>query len=149
MKFGKIFDYRNKDEAKYLVGKRVLATDLLWRLENPTESHPKIGIFKGFSEDKELPFNVALSKVDDCLYQFIREIEEEKTLMTYRQLSEWLAKGFGQYKYFNDRYSFIIINSTIENRFVEDPIRIRHWGSDEWVKPTVDIYERDCRGIGE
>ena len=28
-----------------------------------------------------------------------------------------------------------------------EDVVIRPWGSDEWVKPTVDIYERDCKGI--
>ena len=22
---------------------------------------------------------------------------------------------------------------------------IRSWGSDEWIPPTTDIYERDCK----
>ena len=22
---------------------------------------------------------------------------------------------------------------------------IRRWGSDEWIEPTVDVYEEDCK----
>lgn len=151
MKLGKIYSYINKDEAKYLIGKRVLATDLLYRLENPTENHPKIGIFKGFSEDKELPFNIALSKVDDCLYQFIREIEEEPKLMTNRQLSEWLAKGNGEWVtalLVGVRNDFSYAKGT-EDSEVNSDFRIRPWDSDEWVKPTVEIYERYCKKRSE
>ena len=25
--------------------------------------------------------------------------------------------------------------------------KIRPWGSGEWIEPTVDIYERDCKGV--
>lgn len=150
MKLGKIYDYRNKEEAKKLIGKKVLATDYICCLEDPKDN--LIGIFRGLSNEKKYPFFVAVPSVVYTQYQFIREVIEEEEddepkLMTYRQLAEWLARGFGLYKFHVDLYSFITINSNIENRFVEEPIRIRPWGSDEWVKPTVDIYERDCKGI--
>lgn len=158
MKAGKIYDYRNKEEAKKLIGKKVLATDLLYRLENPTEKHPMVGIFKGFADEEGVPFNVALSKVDLCAYQFIREVidEEEKSLMANRQLAEWLARGFGQMVLVNekeqvDSLDFIFTHYNFREReggdLVGQNIRIRSWDSNEWIVPTIDIYERDCKGI--
>lgn len=151
MKLGKIYDYRNKEEARKLIGKRVLATDVLYRLENPTEN-PRIGILNGFSEEKELPFNVELPIVGYGLYQFIREIEEDKPiLMTNRQLSEWLARGFGERVLDGEAFKCEVSHSLYDyfveegNKPIKRDILIRHWGSDEWVKPTVDIYERDCK----
>ena len=72
--------------------------------------------------------------------------EDKDTLMTNHELAEWLAKGNGQYK-FRKGYtecSFLIVEKSEEDLTVDD-ILIRPWGTDEWVKPTLEIYERDCR----
>lgn len=67
--------------------------------------------------------------------------------MTYRELSEWLAKGNGQYT-LNDGIN--VINEVAETLAEYDNVellsmyKIRHWGSDKCVEPTVDIYMRDC-----
>lgn len=84
----------------------------------------------------------------------IKPEEEKPQLMTNRQLNEWLAKGNGQFKripkypeecnYCSSFYDYLVSQ---DNDFVRDNIHIRSWGSDEWVVPTVDVYERDCKGV--
>lgn len=76
------------------------------------------------------------------------EEEDKDTPMTNLQLAEWLAKGNGQYKHIPSNYGIVYhdyrnIEDT-EGWFVADSIVIRPWGTDEWIKPTVGIYERDC-----
>ena len=39
----------------------------------------------------------------------------------------------------------IFVRVTMQNNEVASGIKIRTWDSDEWVEPTVDIYERDCK----
>lgn len=73
--------------------------------------------------------------------------EEEPARMTNRQLAEWCARGFGQFgsKDCNCYYNEFVTNRTREDEPVEKGTLIRPWGSDEWIEPTVDIYERDCK----
>lgn len=80
------------------------------------------------------------------------EVEKPKKLMTCRQLSELLANGYGQHTYlYKDETTSFIYSSIIyssfdynkdnENEPLSDKERIRPWGSDEWLEPTVDVYE--------
>lgn len=75
--------------------------------------------------------------------------QDKDTPMTNLQLAEWLAKGCGLWKHSPSNsgtvyYAYWVIEGK-EGCFVEDNILIRPWGTDEWVRPTVGIYERDCR----
>ena len=81
----------------------------------------------------------------ECMGIIFKKVEEEPKLMTYRQLSEWLARGNGQARFPDGQV--IYPNLAYNNCWDESPIKylIRPWGSDEWIKPTVDIYERDCK----
>lgn len=88
------------------------------------------------------PFQMSNS----CSWQFIYPYEEPPKLrMTNIQLMEWLAKGNGVYKntsgYIHDSHV-----AKYEDSFVEEGLLIKSWDSDEWVEPTLDIYERDCKG---
>ena len=73
--------------------------------------------------------------------------QDKDTPMTYPQLAEWLAKGYGHAKCRGLRgyVSDLIFYEGNENEAVNDDILIRPWGNDEWVNPTVEIYKRDCR----
>lgn len=149
MKFGKIYTYENRDEAMKLVGKKVIASDSLVRVHNPTTSVLML-VDIDFC-DADYPFCCKLNALDCSFhFQFIREvIEEEKEkpkLMTNRQLSEWCIKcGMARHKEIVfGRWDYRIED---EDDCVEDDALIRPWDSDEWVKPTVEIYERDCKGI--
>ena len=139
MKFGKIYTYENRNEAE--IGKRYVFSDSYAGVCKTPES-------KVHTELKEVNDNLYPFK-NDCgaSYQFIREVIDEKnTLMTHRQLAEWLAKGNGQYK-FDDTmfFSHLTYHYIEDDEPVDESIPIRRWDSDEWVVPTVDIYERDCR----
>ena len=75
------------------------------------------------------------------------EAEKPKKPMTCRQLAELLAKGYGQTTYFYGDGTARLVGSSFEYEKdnEEDSIsvmrKIRPWGSDEWLDPTVDIYE--------
>ena len=102
-----------------------------------------VGILHSFDCDLYYPFNV-----NGGNFQFIREVIEEEPagLMTNRQLAEWCAKGNGQFK--TSAYSSSAYRVAIgcDNETVCDDILICTWDSEKWVIPTVDIYERDCKG---
>lgn len=75
--------------------------------------------------------------------------EPPKKRMTNRQIAEWLAKGHGEYTrdtYDRDYAEYSYSKSERDNE-VDSDMKIRSWDSEEWVEPTVDIYERDCKGV--
>ena len=161
MKLGKIYTFENASEAKNLIGKRVFASDCLAEiagdcLEDIVNYIPnRHRCILDRIEEGFYPFCV--KNGSDDRFQFIREVIEDKpTLMTNRQLAEWLAKGNGQMVSVNekkqiDSLDFIFTRYNFREReggdFVGQDIRIRSWDSNEWVMPTVDIYGRDCKGI--
>lgn len=89
------------------------------------------------------------SMPDGRSWHFLYPYEEPpKQRMTNRQLAEWLAKGFGENKFVDGDFAYLYFAYEIDaasNEVSADNL-IRPWGSDEWVEPTVDIYERDCKG---
>ena len=140
MKYGKIYTYANRNEAE--IGKKYVFSDFYQVIcgeEKLTWIHLKLVEVK----DGTYPFK----NEDGGVFQFIREvIEEEPALMTNRQLAEWLAKGNGQSMRFNGSFPlpYHVYECVNEHDAVRKDTRIRRWDSDEWVVPTVDIYERDC-----
>lgn len=84
---------------------------------------------------------------DDYKYR-IKPAEDEKQTkcMTYRQLAEWLGRGNGEFMYRLSIATTSIISYLIsdENSEVSQDSRIRKWNSNEWIKPTLAIYEEDC-----
>ena len=68
---------------------------------------------------------------------------DDNNLMTNRQLSELLAKGYGQvcYKPFESASIVYAVPISEENEEVSETVSVRPWSSDQWLKPTVDIYE--------
>lgn len=85
-----------------------------------------------------------------CAWWFIYPYEEPaKQRMTNRMLVEWLAKGNGMFKYKNATAYCYTFDTHLESELndeVAENIVIRSWDSEEWIEPTVDIYERDCKG---
>ena len=69
--------------------------------------------------------------------------------MTYRQLAEWAAKGYGEVREKNVISTYVSYVPQVEGMGVDDDYKIRRWGSDEWLEPTVDIYATDMRTIEE
>lgn len=149
MKLGKIYDYRNKEEAKKLIGEKVATSDYLCNIEGIESVHDPETLIK-VSGCNEYPFDVRDSSGALYSYQFIREVieeEDEPKLMTNRQLTEWLAKGNGERKLREDEpvSNALIYYEDDENLPVGEDVVIRPWDSDEWVEPTLEIYERDCK----
>ena len=87
---------------------------------------------------------------DKYSWQFLYPYEEPpKQRMTNRQFIEWLAKGNGMFKYKNATPYCHIFVTPLESELKKEPAEntvIRTWDSEEWIEPTVDIYERDCKG---
>lgn len=85
-------------------------------------------------------------KGDSCfkckpLQNFIKNIKFTRR-MTNRELSEYLAKGNGEFK----NVGYLINTSTshwyqdgAENKNVDDNIFIRDFGSDEWRPPLIEV----------
>ena len=77
--------------------------------------------------------------VDCCDYR----IKPKSKRMTYRQLSEWLSKGNGQYRLEEQAYIHEYYNVIDDNKELPDEYKIRRWGSDEWIEPTYTVYIAD------
>lgn len=82
---------------------------------------------------------------DDCMYR-IKPKESNDRRMTYRELAEWLARSKGQY-----RISAVIsidfeYCEHYDSAEVDEGVMIRHWGSEDWIVPTYDVYMKDCKG---
>lgn len=91
-----------------------------------------------------------LFKIESCRYYLLYPYEEPpKKRMTIRQLAEWLAKGHGEFSQddYYKVYAECVYFKNKENNEVDEHTRIRPWDSEEWIEPTVDIYERDCKGV--
>ena len=82
-------------------------------------------------------------------YNFRIKPEEPKSRrMTHRELAEWLAKGYGQAKASGRCAITQIIYSNIDeidNVEIPKEYKIRRWDSNEWIEPTFDVYNADCR----
>ena len=77
MKYGKIYTYKDTEKAKELIGKKVLASDLLCEIENPRWYAPYELI--RVTEGKPYPFTADSCNVFERFdFQFIREIIEAK-----------------------------------------------------------------------
>ena len=134
------------------VGKKYYFNDSIYLLKCAVEGRDpaNAGVLASV-DDGASPFE----KMNECSWEYVYPYEEEqqKKRMTYRQLSEWLAKGNGQYtadNYLNIYTELSYYNSQDNsNDEVSDGCTIRAWGSDEWIEPTVDVYLRDCKHISQ
>lgn len=131
------------------IGKKYWFSDDLFRLKKYVEKGDEnsVGILERIEVDRnnpEFPFCVT----DYGKWKYLHPYEEEpKKRMTNRQLAEWIAKGNGEFT-FTECFSHIdySYNTGEEEKPISEKLRIRTWNSEEWIEPTVDIYERDCRG---
>ena len=120
----------------------------------------KIAVMQAYVDGKKIQCKY-LSEEKDCwcdcevpLWHWymkdyrIKPEEEKPVRMTNRQLAEWLARGFGSWKTKRSPTVYMDISCPTfeENIPVPNDIIIRPWVSDDWIEPTVDIYERDCKG---
>ena len=75
---------------------------------------------------------------ENTTWRHCAEIPEvpESELVTYRELSRWLAEGKGNVKYSNSvctNWNYSIDN---ENKFLSENFSVRKWDDTEWHKPT-------------
>lgn len=145
----KVISTLHKDKAE--VGKRYYFSDYIGLLNQRVErdNSQSTGELIRITDDTDCCFII-----DGFKYALLYPYEEPpKKRMTYRQLSEWLAKGNGQYT--TDYYLIICTELSYCNGYdnsndeVPDEYTIRAWGSDEWIEPTEEIYLRDCKHISQ
>lgn len=85
---------------------------------------------------------------DSCKYR-IKPVEEKPKRMTNRQLAEWCAMGKGLVKYGTVgivRHYYFFHEHEIDKE-VLDNVFVMPKGTNEWIEPTVEIYERDCKEL--
>lgn len=144
----KVINALHRDRAE--VGKKYYFADYLGILKERVESNDSGYVYElTYVDDND---NCCF-RIDGSLYALLYLYEEPpKQRMTYRQLAEWLAKGNGEYVESKDinKYCIPMYSMTYTEGNRDEPVKqgifIRTWDSDEWVEPTLDIYERDCKG---
>lgn len=124
--------------------------------ENMETTTEKIEIMQAFIEGKEIEvrerwtgeWRDATTPTWNWLANDYR-IKPKELSMTNRQLAEWLAKGNEQYVIRDMVGTQCYYPLLSDDEKVNENIRIRYWDSDEWIKPTLEVYEKDCkRGLG-
>lgn len=96
-------------------------------------------------ENKELEAKLEafgeLHKVAELVQYTINKSRSEKKFrrMTYKELSEWLAKGNGQYKNgnFGSFRTELVYCKNEENTIVENDCLIRGFNEDTWHEPLI------------
>lgn len=142
----KVINALHVDKAE--VGKQYYFADTLLKLKQVVEDcdEDRLGVCSNVIENDETPF----VKNERVRWEYLYPYEEPpKKRMTNRQLAEWLARGNGQYMlvekippmtYF--QYDYADEDDEVDGGY---DFVIRSWDSDEWIPPTTDIYERDCK----
>lgn len=143
MKFGEVYTYKNAEEAKQYIGKKGVFSDNLRVISDMAELCD-VFILREIGEGCTYPF---AGEDEEDAFQFFRPILEDEPLMTNRQLAEWLARGKGEYTLEKSlgTYSHYDYPRTKEHGSVPDNILIRRWKDTNWMKPTMAIYEEDCK----
>lgn len=138
--------------GKAVIGGRYFVEDNLVRLKRcVTEEETKEDTYilreinNTIGED-DYPF-MCEDEEDYSRWAFLYPYEEPpKKRMTNRQFIEWLAKGNGLYKGLGDyaipEFSTVVrlLDEEVDKTFLICP-----FGQTEWIEPTFDIYERDCK----
>ncbi len=145
MKLGEIYDFKNAEEAKAFIGKKVMFSDILRVLtESPSQAWE--GTLEKVENEALCPF-CGDASINFQFFQFFRPVLEEEDLMTHRQLAEWLSRGKGEYTEEDSSLAFCSWNYSKEDedKPIRNDILVRRWGDTEWSKPTKAVYEEDCK----
>ena len=128
------------------IGKKYWYADNIASLKREVE--------RGFKERlgrlEDIYAEVGLFEIESVRWYLLYPYEESpKKRMTNRQIAEWLARGNGEYSRdaYDRSYAEYSYFKSERNNEVDSDMKIRSWDSEEWVEPTVDIYERDCKGV--
>lgn len=126
------------------VGKKYYFADSLLNLKERIENNSESNI--GILEKINLGFRSFSD--GDYSWEFLYPYEEPpKQRMTNVQFMEWLAKGNGVYKSEGGYvHTYLFELEELLDEEVDKGLLIKSWDSEEWIEPTVDIYERDCKG---
>lgn len=128
------------------IGKKYWYADNIVSLKREVE--------RGFKERlgrlEDIYAEIGLFEIESVRWYLLYPYEEPpKKRMTNRQIAEWLARGNGEYSRdtYDSAYTEYSYSKSERNNEVDSGVKIRSWNSEEWVEPTVDIYERDCKGV--
>lgn len=131
---------KQKSEKKYWYN------DHLSLLKENVEIEGCPHVLTSIGDDSVYPFKMQNGYSFDFLYPYE---EPPKKRMTNRQLMEWIGKRNGMFKYEKIGTLCYTAKSCREeelNDEIDESIVICSCDSEEWIEPTVDIYERDCKG---
>lgn len=142
----KIINALHPEKAE--VGKKYWVSDNLLELKRCVEENDTFVM--ELAEVKKTEDECVFNFVSGCTWQFLYPYEEPpKQRMTHKMLTEWCTKVNGQYKYKGTEDALIhSIHEYYENdeeKEIDKEIVIRPFGYTEWIEPTTDIYERDCK----
>lgn len=118
----------------------------------------KIAVMQAYEDGKQIQFSNNNNEWKDWTipleptwnwvdYDFRIKPEDKPVRMTNRQLAEWCAMAKGLVKYGTVgivRHYYFFHEYEIDNE-VPDNVFVMPKGTTDWVEPTVDIYERDCK----
>lgn len=102
------------------------------RLENKGSMHA----LKCISSETDT-YRFSFGAVQWSLFYLLKETEED--LCTQRELSYWLTKGNGEYKFVNDDVASTSYTYNVE--YEDSPVQeftyeVRRWGDKKWHTPT-------------
>ena len=99
---------------------------------------------------EDIWLNISTPNWEESSEYRIKPEEPKSRRMTYRELAEWLAKGNGQYMLETNIIYNVVTAYDLPRDNVEigKEYKIRRWGSDEWIEPTVDEFNKDFRHEG-
>ena len=79
---------------------------------------------------------------ENTTWKHCAEIPESK-LVTYRELSRWIAEGNGEVKYSNTVLTNWNYSINDENKVVSENFSVRKWDDTEWNKPTREYFGQE------
>lgn len=109
------------------------------------KKEPQTDDVKGYIDGLTMAFNHI--KCINCYSPNTAEIHEHQR-MTNRQLAELLIKGYGQTceltnevaGYITSWYDYYDDGNIGDDTPVDEDVRIRAWGSDDWEIPYEEVY---------
>lgn len=75
----------------------------------------------------------------DMEYRIVEE--DDSDMITIRQLSMWLAKGNGEFKFKLSEFvdtSYAYNEKDVNKKIKHDTILVRRWGGNKWHEPTME-----------
>ena len=130
------------------VGKKYWFADSILSLKRMVEKNDMepVGELRNISDDTDIHIFL---KNRGYGWGLIYPYEEQEQRMTPRMLSEWVAKGNGQWKHKQELSIYSAYTYPEYQDEIDKNIVIRSWDSEEWQEPLYSIYKRDVLGEKE